>query len=200
MKTGLKYVPLAIASSIVSIIALIGTYVIYLSLSHLTGDSGSYHYSAFTGLTTDSVSTVTMLFFLGIVATAVIAIFLAVYFIYEERKIAIIISCILATIEFILFLRFFDTTISILMSGMSSLLFGESQVVDIMGSIMGSLQFILIVATISTIFNILVLLQMYHVLHLSFLQPYIPDLLCEEVVETLHETVSADHEEGGESS
>lgn len=202
MKSKMKYAPLAIATLIVSIISLIGTYMIYSPLSRLAGGSGSYDTSALTGLTTESMSTISLIFCLGIVATAVIVIFLAVYFIYEERKLAIIISCILAVIEFILFLRFFDTIVSTLMSGMSSLFLGTSEVGDITGSIMGSLQLVLLVAIIGVIFNALILLQMYHVLHLSFLQPYMPDMSYGKVTETPKETNSSsdNHEEGGESS
>ena len=42
MKTKLKYVPFAIASSIVSIIALIGTYIVYSSLNQLMNGEGDY--------------------------------------------------------------------------------------------------------------------------------------------------------------
>ncbi|UTY37831.1 hypothetical protein NMU03_08825 [Allocoprobacillus halotolerans] len=106
MKTQLKYAPLAILTVIVSAIALIGAYMIYSPLSSLVNAATSGSYSDMLGFSADSMGGASLLFVLGIAAIAVIAIILVVFFIYEERKLAIIISAIIGVIEFILSLRF----------------------------------------------------------------------------------------------
>ena len=103
MKPKLKYAPLAIATAIVNVIALIGTYMIYSPLNSLANASSSGDYASLANFSTDSLTNASLIFLLGIVATAVIAILLLVFFIYEERKIAIIISCVIGAIEFVLF-------------------------------------------------------------------------------------------------
>ena len=202
MKPKLKYAPLAIATAIVNVIALIGTYMIYSPLNSLENASSSGDYASLANFSTDSLTNASLIFLLGIVATAVIAILLLVFFIYEERKIAIIISCVIGAIEFVLFLRFFDTILSTVMGGLGSLIWGSTQSEsNMVASILGSLQLTLVVTFIGAIFHIIVLLQMYHVIHLSFLQPYTPSLLCGEVINVNQESSSQESnpDEGGES-
>ena len=175
MKMRLKYAPLAIATVIVSAIAFLGTYMIYSSLNDLVYN-GNYSYLTFSSQ--EATTNTMIVFFLGIVATAVVAIIQIVFFIYEERKLMIIGSGILAMIEFILFLRFFDALISSFMSGINSLFLGSSlSQTEIISSIMGSLQLTLIFTLLGLIVNVIIILQMYHVIHLSFLQPYMPELV-----------------------
>ena len=190
MKPKLKYAPLAIATAIVNVIALIGTYMIYSPLNSLANASSSGDYASLANFSTDSLTNASLIFLLGIVATAVIAILLLVFFIYEERKIAIIISCVIGAIEFVLFLRFFDTIMSTVMGGLGSLIWGSTQSESNM-----------VASFIGAIFHIIVLLQMYHVIHLSFLQPYTPSLLCGEAINVNQESSSQESnpDEGGES-
>ena len=127
MKTKLKYVPFAIASAIVSIIALIGTYIVYSSLNQLMNGEGDY-FSA--------------------------------------------------------------------LSNIGSYLFGSDfSYNDILGSMHGSLLLVLLASLIGTVINIIILLQMYHVIHISFLQPYMPSL--QKQIQTVVEEAKQD--EGGES-
>lgn len=195
MKIRLKYAPLAIAAVIVSAIAFLGTYMVYSSLKDLVNIQ---NYSYLTSFSQEAMTNTMLLFFFGIVATAVIAIIQIVFFIYEERKLSIMGSGVLAMIEFILFLRFFDTIITSLMSGVSSLFLGSSlSQTEIIGSIMGSLQFTLIFTILGLIVNVIIILQMYHVIHLSFLQPYIPELV---FARAQKQDENSSQTEGGEQS
>ena len=145
---------------------------------------------------TDSLTNASLIFLLGIVATAVIAILLLVFFIYEERKLSIIITGVIGIIEFILFVHFFDTIGSAL-SNIGSYLFGSDfSYNDILGSMHGSLLLVLLVSLIGAIINIVILLQMYHVIHISFLQPYMPSLQMQTQTVVEPETKQ---DEGGES-
>ena len=138
MKTKLKYVPFAIASSIVSIIALIGTYIVYSSLNQLMNGEGDY-FSTLSSFSMSSLSNGAKLFGFGCLAVAVVSIILIVYFIYEERKLSIIITGVIGIIEFILFVHFFDTIGSAL-SNIGSYLFGSDfSYNDIIGSMHSSL-------------------------------------------------------------
>ena len=167
MKTKLKYVPFAIASSIVSIIALIGTYIVYSSLNQLMNGEGDY-FSTLSSFSMSSLSNGAKLFGFGCLAVAVVSIILIVY--------SIIITGVIGIIEFILFVHFFDTIGSAL-SNIGSYLFGSDfSYNDILGSMHGSLLLVLLVSLIGAIINIVILLQMYHVIHISFLQPYMPSL------------------------
>ena len=200
MKTQLKYAPLAILTVIVSAIALIGAYMIYSPLSSLVNAATSGSYSDMLGFSADSMGGASLLFVLGIAAIAVIAIILVVFFIYEERKLAIIISAIIGVIEFILSLRFFGNVVSTLTGGLGSIFMGYADsALSMMNSIVGNLQLTLIVILIGTVFNVVVLLQMYHVIHLSFLQPYIPSLTWNKVNTVQVEHSSQESNDGGES-
>ena len=175
MKTKLKYVPFAIASSIVSIIALIGTYIVYSSLNQLMNGEGDY-FSTLSSFSMSSLSNGAKLFGFG--------------------KLSIIITAVIGIIEFILFVHFFDTIGSAL-SNIGSYLFGSDfSYNDILGSMHGSLLLVLLVSLIGAIINIVILLQMYHVIHISFLQPYMPSLQMQtqKVVEP-----ETKQDEGGES-
>lgn len=195
MKTRLKYVPLAIASSIVSIIALIGTYIVYSSLNQLMNGEGDY-FSTLSSFSMSSLSNGAKLFGFGCLAVAVVSIILIVYYIYEERKLSIIITAVIGIIEFILFVHFFDTIGSAL-SNIGSYLFGSDfSYNDILGSMHGSLLLVLLVSLIGAIINIVILLQMYHVIHISFLQPYMPSLQMQTQTVVEPETKQ---DEGGES-
>ena len=58
-----------------------------------------------------------------------------------------------------------------------------------------SLLLVLLASLIGTVINIIILLQMYHVIHISFLQPYMPSL--QKQIQTVVEEAKQD--EGGES-
>ena len=193
MKTKLKYVPFAIASSIVSIIALIGTYIVYSSLNQLMNGEGDY-FSTLSEFSMSSLSNGAKLFGFGCLAVAVVSLILIVYFIFEERKLSIIVTGIVGIIEFILFVHFFDTIGSAL-SNIGSYLFGSDfSYNDIIGSMHSSLLLVLLASLIGTVINIIILLQMYHVIHISFLQPYMPSL--QKQIQTVVEEAKQD--EGGE--
>ena len=88
------------------------------------------------------------------------------------------------------------------MGGLGSLIWGSTQSESHMvASILGSLQLTLVVTFIGAVFHIIILLQMYHVIHLSFLQPYTPSLLCDEAINVNQESSSQESnpDEGGES-
>ena len=143
-----------------------------------------------------SLSNGAKLFGFGCLAVAVVSIILIVYFIYEERKLSIIITGVIGIIEFILFVHFFDTIGSAL-SNIGSYLFGSDfSYNDILGSMHGSLLLVLLVSLIGAIINIVILLQMYHVIHISFLQPYMPSLQMQTQTVVEPETKQ---DEGGES-
>ena len=91
---------------------------------------------------------------------------------------------------------------STVMGGLGSLIWGSTQSEsNMVASILGSLQLTLVVTFIGAIFHIIVLLQMYRVIHLSFLQPYTPSLLCGEAINVNQESSSQESnpDEGGES-
>ena len=56
MKPKLKYAPLAIATAIVNVIALIGTYMIYSPLNSLANASSSGDYASLANFSTDSLT------------------------------------------------------------------------------------------------------------------------------------------------
>lgn len=204
MKMKLKYGPLAIAATVVNAIALIGTYLLYSPLSSASDALSNNDYSAMSNMdiSSESMSTVMILFFVGIVATAVVAIILAVFFVYEERKMAILASCVMGVIEFVLFLNFFDSIMSTAINGLGSVLSGSTDTTALLSSMIGSLQIALIVTLLGCVFNVLILLQMYHVIHLSFLQPYTPCLACDGSIPHQQTTQSQNQNtgEGGEQS
>lgn len=85
MKPKLKYAPLAIATAIVNVIALIGTYMIYSPLNSLANASSSGDYASLANFSTDSLTNASLIFLLGIVATAVIA-FYYLYFLFMKKE------------------------------------------------------------------------------------------------------------------
>ena len=64
MKPKLKYAPLAIATAIVNVIALIGTYMIYSPLNSLANASSSGDYASLANFSTDSLTNASLIFFI----------------------------------------------------------------------------------------------------------------------------------------
>lgn len=179
MKKRFKYTFLGIGTIIIHALTLLGAYMVYSSVNQMINATSSKSYfsrlSATSGLSGNSIAFGSKIFLFGLVATIVISIILAIYYIYEERKLIVLISSIVGFVETLLFLMVFGSIAELLTSGLSSLLFSSNRAASSISSAGGTLLLTLVIVVLGLVFQIVVVLQLMNVLHLTFLEPYMPN-------------------------
>lgn len=185
MKKRYDYSYLGIACVIVNVIFLIGMYLLYSPIGKISnvlnsGDIWS-SYSYLYGFNFNSILTGAKIFAFGYIATIVMAVFLIIYYIYEERKLAIVVSCIVDVIE--VFLLF--TTVGSLFNLLLNFSFSELSSVT---SMIGNLRLLLFVILLGLVIHVIIILQLFNVVHLTFLMPYMPERF--QMISTHHQTTT----------
>lgn len=176
MKKKNNYTILGIMAAIINVIFLIGIYMVYSPIGKVANMMNSYGDFSYNDVL-DTASMVNSaingikLSAFGFIATIVIAIFLVVYYIYEDRKKAILTSCMTNVVEVFVLWSIIGSLGGLVSSGFGSFDYDTlSQAV----SIISNLRMLLIVVLIGFIFHGVIALQLLHVIHLSFLNSWIP--------------------------
>lgn len=173
MKKRYNYTLLGIMAVVINAIFFIGMYMVYSPIGKIASvvSSGDIFgsYSALSSFSADSLMNGAKLCAFGFVATIVIAIFLLIYYIYEERKMAVVMSCAADVLEILILF----VSLSSLVNIITGLSFYSG--LDELTSMIGSLRLVLILIVLGLIVHTVILLQLFHVIHLSFLVPFMPN-------------------------
>ncbi len=170
MKTKYSYTPLSIIAVVTNAILFMGCFMIYSPINRLYRVASSNDYSSMMGSvmgSVNSVATGSKLLAFGSLATIVMAVFLIVYYIYEERKTIIAIEFGINIVETLLIFSVANSAIS-----MVSNLFYSLDIIT--GSVVGIFKLLLFLSLLGFIAHLIILLQLLGHVYVPALAAYMP--------------------------
>ncbi len=170
MKTKYSYTPLSIIAVVANAILFIGCFMIYSPINRLYRVASSNDYSSMMGSvmgSVNSIATGSKLLAFGSLATIVMAVFLIVYYIYEERKTIIAIEFGINIVEALLIFSVANSAIS-----MVSSLFYSLDIIT--GSVVGIFKLLLFLSLLGFIAHLIILLQLLGHVYVPALAAYMP--------------------------
>jgi hypothetical protein len=163
MKGNKKYLILSISNTVANSIYFIGALMLLsMAMSIANGDASSL------SLLYSGIPSSAYIFVFGLAATVTVGIFSIIYYIFEERKLAVLISAIVDFVISLFMIFILNSMVSALTSSLSSL-FGLSTDTSQLETL--CIEFILVVLLIlvAVVYDVLGLLQSLGKLHLAFL-------------------------------